>query len=191
MNKIYLLGVLLISSACFGYTNKDTIYKTYNLKGNYQVVVERNGDSNEVVLIHGKTRNVLNQAELSLGVEALGHVTADYKDCYIMTTHIDAQPVTIEVISKEGAATLIYGKSPFYNDTVKNLMMFEGMYGKGRGKLILYNFNNGNAEYFNAPLDTPCFCCSCWKVISLTDKEVKIEYENLKHEKVIKAYPRS
>jgi hypothetical protein len=183
--------LLLISFSSFAKGNKDTIYKTYNLKGDYKVVVHRNGDTNEVVLIHGDTRNVLNQADIGLGVEALGYVSADYKDVYIMTTHIDAQPVTFEVIDKAGASTVIYGKSPFYKDSIKNLLMFEGMYGKGRGRLILYNFNDGKPEYFTAPLDTPCFCCSCWKVVSLTDTEVKIEYENLEHKKVVRTYPRT
>jgi len=147
-------------------------------------------DSNAVVLIHGKDSNMLNSAEKSLGLAALGYVYADFEKTYIMATHLEADPVKFEVIEKATGQTILYGQSVFYKDTVKKLLMFDGLYGKGRGKLVLFNTKTNNAEYFPAPTNTPCFCCFCWKVTSLTDTEVQIQYENLKHEKVIKTYSR-
>jgi len=133
---------------------------------------------------------MLNSAEKNLGVAALGYVYADFDKTYIMATHLEANPVTFEVIVKATGQTILYGQSVFYKDTLTHLLMFDGLYGKGRGKLVLFNTNTNKAEYFPAPTDTPCFCCFCWKVKSLTETEVQIEYENLKHEKVIKTYPR-
>jgi hypothetical protein len=191
MKNILLGLILLLSFTCFAKSNKDTIYKTYQLKGGYTLEVKSIGtDSIGTVLIKGKNSSVLNSAETKLGLDVLGYVYADFDNTYIMMTHVDVEPVKFEVIDKAQGQTIIYGQSPFYRDTVKQLMMFDGMYGKGRGHLVLYNFKTNKAEYFIAPTDTPCFCCFCWKVAKLTDAEVQIEYENLKHEKVLKSYPR-
>jgi hypothetical protein len=191
MKKLFCLCLVLLSSACFGYSHKDTIYKTYKLKGGYTLEIKSVGnDSIGTVLVKGKDSNVLNSAETKLGLAVLGYVYADFDSTYIMMTHKDADPVLFELIDKASGQTIIYGQSPFYRDTIKQIMMFDGMYGKGRGKFVLYNFKTNHAEYFTAPTDTPCFCCFCWKLIELTNTEVKIQYENLKHEKVLKSYPR-
>ena len=191
MNKLLRISLILLSFTCFAKSPKDSVYKTYNLKGGYTLQVKSlHADSNAVVLIHGKDSNMLNSAEKSLGLAALGYVYADFDETYIMATHLEADPVKFEVIEKATGQTLLYGQSVFYKDTVKHLLMFDGLYGKGRGKLVLFNTKTNNAEYFPAPTDTPCFCCFCWKVTSLTDTEVQIQYENLKHEKAVKTYPR-
>ena len=191
MTKKLLILFYLLSFTCFAKSPKDTIYKTYNLKGGYTLEVKSIGaDSNATVLIKGNNSNILNSAEKALGLDVLGYVYADFDNTYIMMTHVDVEPVKFEVIDKAQGQTIIYGQSPFYKDTVKQIMMFDGMYGKGRGKLVLFNFKTNKAEYFPAPTDTPCFCCFCWKLVGLTDSEVKIQYENLKHENVIRTYSR-
>lgn len=191
MKNTLFIYLLLLSFGAVAKNSKDTIYKTYKLKGGYTLEVKSIGrDSNATVLFHGKSNSVLNSAEKKLGLDVLGDVYADFDSTYIMMTHVDAEPVKFEVIDKAQGQTIIYGQSPFYKDSVKHLMMFDGMYGKGRGKLVLFNFKTNRAEYFPAPLDTPCFCCFCWKVVELNDKEVRVEYENLKHEKVIRSYLR-
>ena len=191
MKNILFVFLSLLSFSSFGKIIKDTIYKTYQLKGGYTLEVKSLGkDSNATVLIKGNSSNVLNSAETKLGLDVLGYVYADFDSTYIMMTHVDAEPVKFEVINKAQGQTIIYGQSPFYKDTVKQLMMFDGMFGKGRGKLVLFNFKTNHAEYFPAPLDTPCFCCFCWKLLELTDAEVKIQYENLKHEKIVRTYQR-
>ena len=192
MRKIFCNFLLLLSFACFAASPKDSIYKTYNLKGGYTLQIKTVGqDSIGTVLIKGKESNVLSSAETKLGTAVLGYVYADFDSTYIMMTHVDVEPVKFELIDKASGQTIIYGQSPFYRDTIKQLMMFDGMYGKGRGKLVLYNFKTNKAEYFPAPTDTPCFCCFCWKLVSLTPSEVQIQYENLKHEKVLRSYPRA
>jgi len=85
---------------------------------------------------------------------------------------------------------MIWGKTPFYTDTLKQFMLFEGMYGKA-GKLILYDFINEKYELFKSPTDTKCFCCSCWKFVSLTAQELQIEYINLQNQSVVKSYVRN
>ncbi len=191
MKNIFCFCFVFICTLCFAKNPKDSIYKTYNLKGGYTLEIKSVGnDSVGTVLIKGTTSNVLTAAETKLGTEVLGYVYADFDSTYIMMTHVDAEPMKFELIDKAQGQTIIYGQSPFYRDTVKQLMMFDGMYGKGRGKIVLYNFKTNKAEYFPAPIDTPCFCCFCWKMVGLTDAEVKIQYENLKHEKVVKSYPR-
>jgi hypothetical protein len=190
MRKLLPIYFILLSAISFA-SKKDTIYKTYSLKGGYTLLIKSiNSDSNATVLVKGRDSSTLNSAETKLGVEVLGYVYADFDSTYIMMTHKDAEPLTFELIDKASGQTIIYGQSPFYRDTVKQVMMFDGMYGKGRGKFVLYNFKTNKAEYFTAPIDTPCFCCFCWKLMALTDTEVKIQYENLKHEKVQKSYPR-
>lgn len=190
MRRLIYLSLFLLPLFCSA-GPKDSIYKTYNLKGGYTLQIKTVGnDSIGTVLSKGKESNVLNAAQTELGTEVLGYVFADFDNTYIMMTHLDVQPVTFELIDKISGQTIIYGQSPFYRDTVKQIMMFDGMYGKERGKLVLYNFKTNKAEYFTAPTDTPCFCCFCWKLVSLTDKEVQIQYENLKHQKVIRSYPR-
>lgn len=191
MKKSIILILSLLPFFCFGSSPKDSIYKTYHLKGGYTLQIKTVGqDSIGTVLSKGKDSNVLNSAETKLGVDVLGYVYADFDNTYIMMTHVDVEPVKFELIDKASGQTIIYGQSPFYRDTIKQLMMFDGMYGKGRGKIVLYNFKSNVAEYFTAPTDTPCFCCFCWKLVSLTNKQVNIEYENLKHEKIIRSYPR-
>lgn len=180
----------LLFFTCFGQTPADTLYKTWHLKGGYILQIKSSGDSNEVVLTKGKQSSVLDEAEKSLGLDVLGYVYADFDSTYIMMTHAGAEPVQFELIDKAQASTIIYGQSPFYNDTVNHLMMFKGLYGQGRGNLVLYNFKTNRAEYFPAPLNTPCFYYYCWRVVSLTDKEVKVAYENMKHETEIKTYNR-
>jgi len=107
-----------------------------------------------------------------------------------LAIHIDADPIQIEIIDKKTGGTIMYGASPIYTDTVKGIMLLDGNHRRS-GKLILYDFNTGKSELFIEPRETPCPCCFCWKLISLTDAELKIEYLNMKYEKVIKTYPRS
>jgi hypothetical protein len=187
-----LLIILLFSSVFVsGKGTKDTIYKTYHLKGGYTLQVRNLGkDSNATVLLYNGEKKVLNPAEKKLGLDVLGYVYADFDSTYIMMTHIDVEPLRFELINKASGETVLYGQSPFYRDTIKQIMMCDGLYGKGRGKIMLCNFKTSQTEYFPAPTDTPCFCCFCWKLVSLTDTEVKIEYENNSHQKVVKTYER-
>jgi hypothetical protein len=191
MRNFFCVCFAFLSITSLASNPKDSVYKTYNLKGGYTLQIKTVGqDSIGTVLIKGKESNVLSSAETKLGTEVLGYVYADFDSTYIMMTHVDVEPVKFELIDKASGQTIIYGQSPFYRDTIKQLMMFDGMYGKGRGKLVLYNFKTNKAEYFPAPTDTPCFCCFCWKLLSLSVAEVQIQYENLKHEKVIRNYQR-
>ena len=113
MKKLLLLFLIILSFTGYGKTDKDTVFKTYHLKGGYTLKIQTMGrDSNATVLIKGKDKNVLNSAEKYDGLDVLGYVYADYDSTYIMMTHVGAQPVTFEVIDKVQAQTILYGQSP-------------------------------------------------------------------------------
>ena len=119
----------------------------------------------------------------------LGYVYKDFDSVAVIATHLQANPIKVEIVNKRTGGNILYGATPFYMDTVKNIMMFEGTYRRG-GKLIVYDFNTGKSELYNAPRETPCFCCFCWKVLSLTDAEIKIEYLNMQYQPTVITYQR-
>jgi hypothetical protein len=191
MKTILSTSLLLVCIACMAGSRKDTIYKSYNLKHGYKLLIKRHDSINYSCIVkNGEETEVSeDEADTSMPLEVLGYPYADFDSTFVIAIHIQANPVRIEIIKKSNGGTVMYGASPFYLDTLNSLMMFEGSYRRG-GKLILYNFKTGKTELFLAPKDTHCFCCSCWKLAGLTDKEVKIEYLNMKHESVIKTYER-
>jgi hypothetical protein len=194
--KLRLLFLFLITSAIIQAKpvhSKDSLIKSIKLKNNYTLAFRHHDSINLVAIEQGKSSIELaeGEADTSETLESLGHLYADFDSTFALAAHVDATPIKVYIYSKRTGGILMYGATPFYLDTVKGLLMYEGAYGK-YGKLFLFNATTGKAEIFDAPVyDTPCFCCSCWKVADINDKEVKIEYVNKKQEKVIKTYPRS
>jgi len=174
-----------------GATHKDTIYKSQKLKGGYTFAFKRHDSIIYACLIKdGKEIEVVDdEADTIMPISSLGYVYADYDKVFVLATHEGTDPIEIQIVDKSTGGATMYGATPFYKDSIRNIIMFEGNHRRA-GKLILYNFNTGKSELFIAPKETPCFCCFCWKVISLTDTELKIEYLNMKYEKVIKTYQR-
>lgn len=175
-----------------GSSHKDTTYKSSMLKGGYTLAYKRHDSINYLCLIKdGKETEVSeHESDTNMPLDVLGYPYADFGNTFVIATHIGADPIKIEVIDKSTGGTIMYGASPFYTDTVKKLMMFEGTYRRG-GNLILYDFTTGKSELYPSPRNTPCFCCFCWKLISLTDTEIKIEYLDMNYRKVIKTYQRN
>ncbi len=167
------------------------LLKVFKLKNGYRLVYKATDTANIVLVEKGKESNNVGeqQADPKMPLEVLGYLYADFDNTFALATHIDADPIKIVVFDKKTGGMLIYGKSPFYLDTIKGILMYEGAYGKA-GKLVLYDSRTGKSELFQAPNDTPCFCCCCWKTVELTDKELKIEYMNMKNEKIVKTYER-
>ncbi|HXB12803.1 MAG TPA: hypothetical protein VNZ45_12505 [Bacteroidia bacterium] len=198
--KIRLLFILILLFFCASSViarneaipaHRDSIVKTFKLKNGYRLVYKATDTANIVLVEKGKESNNVGeqQADPKMPLEVLGYLYADFENTFALATHIDADPIKIVVFDKKTGGMLIYGKSPFYLDTIKGILMYEGAYGKA-GKLVLYDSRTGKSELFQAPNDTPCFCCCCWKTVELTDKELKIEYMNMKNEKTIKIYAR-
>jgi len=174
-----------------GGTHKDTIYKSSKLKGGYTFAFKRHDSIIYACLIKdGKEIEVVDdEADTTMPLRSLGYVYADFDKVFVLATHFEANPIEIQIVDKSTGGATMYGATPFYIDTVRKLMMFEGNHRRA-GKLILYDFNSGKSELYLAPKETPCFCCFCWKVLSLTDTEIKIEYLDMKYEKVVKTYTR-
>ncbi len=169
----------------------DSIYKKSMLKGGYTLAYKRHDNLNYLCLIKGYKETEVSEHESAdtMPLNVLGYLYTDYDSIMVIATHLEANPIKIEVINKRTGGTIMYGTTPFYLDTVKHIMMFEGSYRRG-GKLILYHFDNGKTELFQAPRETPCFCCFCWKVLSLTDTEIKIEYLDANYQTAVKVYQR-
>jgi len=191
MKNLLFISSLLLCITCFAKNPKDTTYKSIKLKDGYTFAYKRHDSIIYACLIKDGKETELSEDESDTGMslEVLGYPYADFGKTFVLATHVETNPIKIEVLDKSTGGMLMYGATPFYMDTIKRIMMFEGT-GRRWGKLILYDFNSGKSELYIAPHETPCFCCFCWKVISLTDAEIKIEYLNMKYEKVIKSYSR-
>jgi hypothetical protein len=170
---------------------KDTTYKAIPLKNGYTFAFKRHDSIIYACLIKdGKEIEVVDdEADTNTPLSSLGYVYADYDKVFVLATHIEANPIEIQIVDKSTGEATMYGVTPFYTDTIRKIMMFEGNHRRA-GKLILYDFNTGKSELYLAPKETPCFCCFCWKLISLTDTEIKIEYLDMKYEKVVQTYSR-
>ena len=192
MKNFLIIFSFFYYSNCIAGSRKDTIYKSSILKGGYTFALKRHDSIKYACLIKdGKEIEVVDdEGDTNMSINALGYVYADFDKVFVLATHIEANPIEIQIVDKSTGGATMYGATPFYLDTIKNLMMFEGNHRRG-GKLILYDFNTGKSELYLAPKETPCFCCFCWKVISLTDTEIKIEYLNVKYEKVVQTYSRN
>lgn len=171
--------------------HKEKIFKKQELKGGYTLIYKRYDSLNYLCLHRDFKENEVSEHEsdTTLPLDVLVYVYTDFDSTVVIATHLGANPIKIEMINKRTGGNMMYGSTPFYLDTINKIMMFEGSYRRG-GKLILYNFNNGKSELYNAPRETPCFCCFCWKVLSLTDSEIKIEYLNMKYEPTVITYQR-
>ncbi len=172
--------------------HKEKIYKTQPLKSGYMLVYKKHDSLNYLCLRKDFIENEVSEHEsdTTLSLNVLGYVYKDFDSVVVVATHLEANPIKVEIVNKRTGGDILYGATPFYMDTVKNIMMFEGTYRRG-GKLILYDFNTGKSELYNAPRETPCFCCFCWKVLSVTDAEIKIEYLNMQYQPTEITYPRS
>ncbi len=186
MKGIQSVIFLFICFSCMGGSHRDTIYKTSPLKNGYTLAYKKHDSINYVCLIKdGKETEVSeHESDTTMPLDVLGYLYADFGNSFVLATHIGAEPVKVEVIDKTTGGTIMYGASPFYTDTVKGLMMFEGSY-RRRGKLILYDFNTNKSEQYLAPQETRCFCCFCWKLISLTDGEIKINYLDMNYKEAV------
>jgi hypothetical protein len=175
-----------------GRSHKDTIYKSQKIKSGYTFALKRHDSIKYACLIKdGKETEVVDdEGDTDMDINALGYVYADFDKVFVLATHIGANPIEIQIVDKSTGGAVMYGASPIYTDTVKGIMLFDGNHRRS-GKLILYDFNTGKSELFIEPRKTPCPCCFCWKFISLTDTELKVEYLNMKYEKVQKVYIRN
>ena len=171
--------------------HKEKIFKTEQLKSGYTLIYKRHDSLNYMCIRKDFIENEVSEHEsdTTLSLNVLGGVYKDFDSTVVITTHLEANPIKVEIINKRTGEAILYGATPFYMDTVKNIMMFEGTYRRG-GKLIVYDFNTGKSELYNAPRETPCFCCFCWKVLSLTDAEIKIEYLNMEYQPTVITYTR-
>ncbi len=172
--------------------HREKIYKKQELKSGYTLIYKKHDSINYLCIRKDFIENEVSEHEsdTSMKLDVLGYVYADFDSTVVIATHLEANPIKIEIINKRTGGNMMYGTTPFYMDTVKNIMMFEGSYRRG-GKLIVYDFTTGKSELYNAPRETPCFCCFCWKVLSITDSEIKIEYLNMKYEKTEITYQRT
>jgi hypothetical protein len=173
-------------------THKDSIIKTIPLKHGYKLVYKATDTANFVLVEKGKESNEVGeeQADPKMPIDVLGYLYADFDKTFVLATHMGANPIKVVVYDKKTGGMQVYGVTPFYLDTLKGIMLYEGAYGKA-GKIILYDSKTNKTELYPAPLnDTSCFGYCCWKVASITDTELKIEYYNLKNEKMIKSYTR-
>lgn len=191
IKHLLLIPSLLFCITCFGSNPINKTYKTQALKNGYTLAFKRHDSINYACLIKdGKEVEISeDEADTTMPLEALGYLYADFPNCLVLATHHQTDPIKIEVIDKLTGLSLMHGASPFYQDTVNGIMLFEGMYSK-QGKIILYDFNTGKYELYNAPRQTPCFCCFCWKLLTLTDSEIKIEYLDMNYQKAVKTYSR-
>jgi len=169
----------------------EKIFKTQVLKSGYTLIYKRHDSTNYLYIRKNFIENEVgeHESDTTLPLDMLGYVYADFDSTFVVATHLEANPIKIEIINKRTGGNMMYGATPFYMDTVKRIMMFEGSYRRG-GKIILYDFNTGKSELYDKPRETPCFCCFCWKVLSLTDTEIKIEYLNMQYQPVVKTYER-
>lgn len=170
---------------------KDSIIKSQKLKNGYTLLYKATDTGNIVLVEKGAISNVAGEeiADLKMSLDVLGYLYADFDNTFALATHEGANPIKVVVYDKKSGGMLVYGKTPFYLDTLSGIMMYEGAYGKA-GKLVLYDSKTGKTELFIAP-DTPCFCCCCWKAIDVTNTEVEIEYIDMKNEKAMKTFPRN
>jgi len=171
--------------------HREKIYKKEELKSGYTLVYKKHDSINYLCLRKDFTENEVSEHEsdTSMSLDVLGYLYRDFDSTVVIATHLGANPIKVEIVNKRTGGDILYGATPFYMDTVKNIMMFEGTYRRG-GKLILYDFNTGKSELYMAPKETPCFCCFCWKVLSLTDAEFKIEYLNMQYQPTVITYKR-
>lgn len=170
---------------------KDTLVKSQKLKHGYRLAYWRNDSIQWLAIEKGKSSIELGEgeADAKMPIKVLGYLYADFDKYFAIATHLGPTPIKISIYDKKSGGLLYYGITPFYLDTIRGLLMYEGAYGKA-GKLILFDAKKGNVALYDAPTDTPCFGFCCWKVESITNKEVKIEYINLKGESITKVYNR-
>ena len=135
---------LLFCITCLGGTYKDTIYKHQELKGGYTFALKRHDSIKYACLIKdGKETEVVDdEGDTTMPLNSLGYVYADFDKVFVLATHIGVNPIEIQIVDKSTGGATMYGATPFYMDTVKNLMMFEGNHRRG-GELIVDDFNKG------------------------------------------------
>jgi len=193
--KLRLLLILFIAfafraNAAHIYV-KDSTIKVVSLKGGYKLAYKKFDSIIFIAVEKGKTSTELGEgeADAKMPLETLGYLYADFERYFAVAVHIDAKPIKISIYDKTTGGLLMYGLTPFYVDTAKGLLMYEGAYGK-KGKLILFDAKTGKGKLFDAPTDTDCFGYCCWKVVNVNDKELELDYINKQHEKVVKTYER-
>ncbi len=174
-----------------GHNGSDSIIKSYKLKNGYALVYKATDTANIVLVEKNGISNIAGEeiASPKTPLDALGYLYADFDNTFVLITHLDDNPLKAIVYDKKTGGMLYYGKTPFYLDTIRGIMLYEGAYGKA-GMLVLYDARKNDTELFVAPTDTRCFCCCCWKAVEVTDKEVKIEYIDKKNESAVKSYKR-
>jgi hypothetical protein len=170
-------------------SNKDSIYKDYPLKGGYHFIIKSMGkDTIASLIVKGDNLNSIDFGDRSMSADALGYVLADFNDYFILAFHNGASPVQIEIVRKESGGVTLWGQTPFYQDTLKGILLFDGTHRKA-GKIILYDFKRDRMELYAAPEDAYLFSYN-WKLLDLTDTGFKIGYYNLKRVKSVKAFQR-
>lgn len=186
---IIVLTVIIETPVC-GQGISKSIYASYNLKNGYHLSIESSGkDSNAIVLEKDGKRTIVDEAETKLGLDALGSLYADFENYFVTASQTGVIPIKLEIVNKELGGVISWGQSPFYTDTAGGIILYDG-YSSKSGNIILYNFKEGKRELYPAPTDTHCFCCFCWKLISISTSQFTIEYVNLKNENVKRTYKR-
>lgn len=191
MKFYYSIVLFLVFAFSAVAHTKDTLINSQNLKRGYRLAYWRNDSIQWLAIEKGNSSIELGEgeADAKMPVETLGYLYADFDKYFAIATHLGPTPIKISIYDKKTGGLLYYGVTPFYLDTIRGLLMYEGAYGKA-GKLILFDATLAAVELYDAPTDTPCFGFCCWKVEGITDKEVKIEYINMKGQSVTKVYNR-
>ncbi len=97
----------------------------------------------------------------------------------------------LNVFSKKNLKS-VYSASgePIYEDTVHSIAVFFAE-GNKNDTFVIYNLNNNTREFFSAPMDNLCRCCSCWNLDKLTSDSLIISYKvDALNEKIVR-YNRS
>ena len=168
----------------------DTIYSEHDLKNGFTLLFGKTGSRNVAILKSQIFSKILREEDANLGRHVLGYLYADFESSFVLSYRFGSNPIKVELYKKKSGELFLKGQSPFYKDILNNEIMFEGV-NENEGKFIFYEFEKQKSTFFDVPKGNPCLTGACWKILEVTDEEIRVKYQNKQGQDVIGTYIRN
>lgn len=184
---LYLLSSFICSAQSINIVRSGDPYDTIQLKNDYKLIFSKT-ESLRVIQLVGPTTDTIIMAESIYSSErAVGWLEADFEDYFVLYFTNDEYNFMLHIFNKQNGKRVLSG-TVLGMDTRQRVSYFEDF--EKRNMLSLFDFNNGKIERYALP-STPCLhWWYCIKKISLTDKDLTLEYTGSNNASLKKIYNR-
>lgn len=163
-------------------SNSVFIYKTHKLSNGYELIFQEEDTSRTIILKNKKVKKNIKSCDIRLPSNNLGSLYLEYKNVIVIRSTFGSSIIHIDLFDKNSGKLICEGANPFYYDSKKEIIIFEQRR-DNNDYIVFFDAKTLKQYAVVAPKDNICITRACWKVVSINNNEITVEYNNAKDSK--------